>query len=45
MSVIAGKYGNGKERINNLKANGYDYYKVQERVNVLYDKMYNPRHA
>ena len=45
MSVIAGKYGNGKERINNLKANGYDYYKVQERVNTLYDKMYNPKHS
>ena len=44
MSVIAGKYGNGEERINRIRAAGYDYYSVQQRVNVLWDKMYNPRH-
>ena len=33
--VIAGKWGNGQERIDRLKAAGYDYDKVQARVNKL----------
>lgn len=31
--VIAGKWGNGQERKNKLKAAGYDYDKVQAKVN------------
>ena len=33
--VIAGKWGNGKERATKLKAAGYDYDAVQKRVNEL----------
>lgn len=44
LNVIAGKYGNGEARIKNITAMGYDYYTIQQRVNELWDKMYNPRH-
>ncbi len=33
--VIAGKWGSGQERIDRLTAAGYDYNKVQKRVNEL----------
>ena len=33
--VIAGKWGNGQERIDRLKAAGYDSGRVQKRVNEL----------
>lgn len=33
--VIAGKWGNGQERIDRLKAAGYDPDKIQKRVNKL----------
>ena len=33
MEVIAGKYGNGEERIRKLKSEGYDAEKVQRCVN------------
>lgn len=33
--VIAGKWGNGQERIDRLKAAGYDPNKIQHRVNEL----------
>lgn len=33
--VIAGKWGNGEDRKNRLKAAGYDYSTVQKRVNQL----------
>jgi hypothetical protein len=33
MEVIAGKYGNGEERIRKLKSEGYDVEKVQRCVN------------
>lgn len=33
--VIGGKYGNGQERIDALKAAGYDYNRVQKCVNEL----------
>ena len=33
--VIAGRWGNGQERINRLKAAGYDPDKIQKRVNEL----------
>lgn len=33
--VIAGKWGNGQERADKLKAAGYDYNKVQNRVNEI----------
>lgn len=33
--VIKGKYGNGKERIDNLKRLGYNYEEVQKEVNRL----------
>lgn len=33
--VIAGKWGNGQERIDRLKAAGYDPDKIQKRVNEL----------
>lgn len=35
LDVIAGKYGNGNDRVRNLKAAGYDPDKVQEKVNEL----------
>lgn len=31
--VIAGKYGNGQERVDTLTADGYDYNRVQKCVN------------
>ena len=31
--VIAGKYGNGRERVDALTADGYDYNRVQKCVN------------
>ena len=33
--VIAGRWGNGQERIDRLKAAGYDPDKIQKRVNEL----------
>ena len=33
--VIAGKWGNGRERQQRLKAAGYDYRAVQRKVNEL----------
>lgn len=33
--VIAGRWGNGQERIDRLKAAGYDFDKIQKRVNEL----------
>ena len=33
MEVIAGKYGNGEDRIRKLKSEGYDVEKVQRCVN------------
>lgn len=33
MEVIAGKYGNGEDRIRKLKSEGYDAEKVQRCVN------------
>lgn len=36
--VIAGKWGNGQNRIDRLKAAGYDYSAVQKRVNALLKK-------
>lgn len=35
MEVIAGRWGNGEERINKLKSAGYDYEKIQKCVNDL----------
>ena len=34
--VLAGKYGCGQDRVNALKADGYDPKKVQDMVNTLY---------
>lgn len=36
--VIKGKWGNGAERMNRLKAAGYDYNEVQKKVNELLKK-------
>lgn len=33
--VIAGKYGNGQDRVDALSADGYDYNRVQKCVNEL----------
>lgn len=33
--VINGKWGNGQDRVNRLKAAGYDYNAIQNRVNQL----------
>ena len=33
--VIAGKWGNGKERKNRLEAAGYNYNEVQAKVNAM----------
>lgn len=33
--VIAGKYGNGQERVDALSVDGYDYNRVQKCVNEL----------
>lgn len=35
LEVIAGKWGNGEERIKKLKSAGYDYERVQNCVNDL----------
>ncbi len=35
LEVIAGKWGNGQERIDNLEAAGYNYNEVRDRVNQL----------
>ena len=35
LEVIAGKWGNGEERIKKLKSAGYDYEVVQKCVNEL----------
>ena len=35
LEVIAGKYGNGTERIKNLQDKGYDYKLIQSCVNDL----------
>ena len=40
--VIAGKWGNGKERKNRLTAAGYDYNAVQSRVNQMLGKTPQP---
>lgn len=39
--VIAGKWGNGEDRKARLKAAGYDYNAVQEKVNSLFGKKSN----
>ena len=36
--VIAGKYGNGAERIRKIEAEGYDYNTVQQKVNEMLSK-------
>ena len=36
--VIAGKWGNGVDRVNRLKAAGYDYAAVQSKVNSMMPK-------
>ena len=35
LEVIAGKWGNGQERINNLEAAGYNADRIQKCVNDL----------
>ena len=35
MQVIAGGYGNGAERVKALQADGFDYDKIQSRVNEI----------
>lgn len=35
--VLAGYYGNGEERVQKLTDQGYDYNKVQDCVNELYE--------
>lgn len=35
--VLAGYYGNGDERVQRLTEQGYDYDKVQDCVNDLYN--------
>lgn len=37
-AVIAGKFGNGKDRQKNVEAIGYDYNQVQKRVNAILKK-------
>lgn len=37
--VIDGKWGNGEDRIQSLTSAGYNYYKVQEKVNELVNGM------
>ena len=45
-AVIDGKYGNGQDRINRLRAAGYDPYAIQQIVNYLLAQprytQYNP---
>ena len=36
--VIAGKYGNGAERVRKIEADGYDYNIVQQKVNEMLSK-------
>ena len=36
--VIAGKYGNGAERIRKIEAEGYDYNAIQQKVNEMLSK-------
>ena len=36
--VIAGKYGNGAERIRKIEAEGYNYNTVQQKVNEMLSK-------
>ena len=36
--VIAGKYGNGAERVRKNEAEGYDYNAVQQKVNEMLSK-------
>ena len=36
--VIAGKYGNGAERIRKIEAEGYNYNVVQQKVNEMLSK-------
>ena len=36
--VIAGKYGNGAERIRKIESEGYDYNIVQQKVNEMLSK-------
>ena len=41
-AVIDGKYGNGQDRINRLRAAGYDPYAIQQIVNyILSQPKYN----
>ena len=44
--VIDGKYGNGQDRINRLRAAGYDPYAIQQIVNYILSQprntQYNP---
>lgn len=39
LMVIAGNYGNGNDRVKKLKAEGYNYTKVQNCVNELLNIM------
>lgn len=41
--VIAGKWGNGVDRVNRLKAAGYDYAAVQNKVNAIFSKPSAPK--
>lgn len=41
--VIAGKWGNGIDRVNRLKAAGYDYAAVQNKVNAMFSKPSAPK--
>lgn len=41
--VIAGKWGNGIDRVNRLKAAGYDYAAVQNKVNTMFNKSSAPK--
>lgn len=43
--VIAGKWGNGKEREERLKAAGYDYNKIQGLVNKKYNNYINNKES
>lgn len=41
--VIDGRYGNGQDRINRLRAAGYDPYSIQQLVNyILKQQNQNP---
>ena len=44
--VIDGRYGNGQDRINRLRAAGYDPYSIQQLVNyILSQPKYNPPYS